>query len=166
MRWKFYKRLVCSYKIGCYIKALQHVDAVNENLLWGKELKQIFSALLVVGLFSGSAYAMGPTKKYEGCMKQTGNVLSEIDACMSKEYKAQKKRLKKVFKPYLAKAPVDEQGLVKQSHQQWLVQRDQICNNKPIVKNEKTELQRISCLMQMTQTRADMYEARTGRISK
>ncbi|MFW1889569.1 hypothetical protein [Acinetobacter johnsonii] len=47
-----------------------------------------------------------------------------------------------------------------------MAQRDQICNNKPIVKNEKTELQRISCLMQMTQTRADMYEARTGRISK
>ena len=66
----------------------------------------------------------------------------------------------------MAQAPVDEQGLVKQSHQQWLAQRDQICNNKPIVKNEKTELQRISCLMQMTQTRADMYEARTGRISK
>ncbi len=54
----------------------------EENLLWGKELKQIFSALLVVGLFSGSAYAMGPTKKYEACMKQTGNVLSEIDACI------------------------------------------------------------------------------------
>ncbi|UIZ97856.1 lysozyme inhibitor LprI family protein [Acinetobacter johnsonii] len=138
----------------------------EENLLWGKELKPIFTALLVVGLFSGSAYAMGPTKKYEACMKQTGNVLGEIDACMSKEYKAQKKRLKKVFKPYLAKAPAEEQGLVKQSHQQWLVQRDQICNNKPIVKNEKTELQRISCLMQMTQTRADMYEVRTGRISK
>ena len=62
----------------------------EENLLWGKELKQIFSALLVVGLFSGSAYAMGPTKKYEACMKQTGNVLSEIDACMSKNIKYKK----------------------------------------------------------------------------
>ena len=76
-------------------------------------------------------------------MKQTGNVLSEIDTCMSKEYKVQKKRLKKVFKIYLDKTPPNEQALVKQSHQQWLEQRDQICNNKPIVKNEKTELQRI-----------------------
>ena len=57
-------------------------------------------------------------------------------------------------------------GRIAENAQFWLAQRDQICNNKPIVKNEKTELQRISCLMQMTQTRADMYEARTGRISK
>ena len=138
----------------------------EENLLWGKELKQIFCTLLVVGFFSGSVFAMGPTKQYETCMKQAGNVLGEIDACMSKEYKVQKKRLKKVFKNHLAKTPADQQGLVKQSYQQWLAQRDQVCNKKPIVKNDKTELQRISCLMQTTQSRADMYEADTGRTSK
>ncbi|WP_110975504.1 lysozyme inhibitor LprI family protein [Acinetobacter sp. WCHAc060042] len=139
---------------------------IKEHLFWGMELKQILGLLLVMGLCGGSAFAMGPSKEYEICMKQTGNVLSEIDTCMSKEYKVQKKRLKKVFKIYLDKTPTNEQGWVKQSHQQWLEQRDQICNNKPIVKNEKTEVQRISCLMQMTQTRADMYEARTGSISK
>ena len=145
---------------------MNKLKVIKEHLFWGMELKQILGLLFIMGLCGGSAFAMGPSKEYEICMKQTGNVLSEIDTCMSKEYNVQKKRLKKVFKPYLANAPAEEQGLVKQSHQQWLAQRDQICNNKPIVKNEKTELQRISCLMQMTQTRADMYEARTGRISK
>ena len=139
---------------------------IKEHLFWGMELKQILGLLLVMGLCGGSAFAMGPSKEYEICMKQTGNVLSEIDTCMSKEYKVQKKSLKNAFKIYLDKNPTNEQALVKQSHQQWLEQRDQICNNKPIVKNEKTEVQRISCLMQMTQTRADMYEARTGSISK
>lgn len=132
----------------------------------GEHMKSILPMCLILSLYASSASAMGTDQSYETCMIDAANVLRKIESCMAKEYKTQKKRLKKDFKVYLDTLPKDTQELAQQAHEQWLSQRDQHCQQPIMTNQSKQNLQQTSCLMHMTQTRADLYEARIGRTAK
>ena len=109
--------------------------------------------------FSVNAFALGYTADFEVCMRKAQSQSNGINTCQIKEYKAQNKRVKKLYKLTLKTTAENEKALVKQSQDVWLQRRDHACN----IQNRKVKafsISNSSCAVQMTMSHADMMEVR------
>lgn len=99
---------------------------------------------------------------YGECIKASGGVVPEMQACIEDEFDYQDARLNNVYRRLLERSEESKKIELESSQKQWLAERDSKCGWDAGEEGQGQRIEANDCFLEMTAKRAGELEAMAG----
>lgn len=96
---------------------------------------------------------------FDECIKASGGVVPEMQACIESEFEYQDGRLNAVYQRLQGALAANEKAELELKQKQWLKERDAQCGWDADEEGQGQRLEANDCFLEMTSKRADELEA-------
>lgn len=101
---------------------------------------------------------------FEECVKASGGVVPDMQACIESEFEYQDSRLNRAYANLLKSSTESVRTELEFGQKKWLVERDAKCGWDANEEGQGQRLEANDCFLEMTSRRADELEATVGAL--
>lgn len=96
---------------------------------------------------------------FEECVKASGGVVPEMQACIESEFDYQDSRVSRAYEQLQRESTASVKAELELKHNKWLEERDAKCGWDADEEGQGQRLEANDCFLEMTSLRADELEA-------